>query len=150
MSAADLVLVCALELLGRSPEALPPIVILDTAPAYASPHAAGFVRRGEHVIYLIASAPVFRSALEAKSERGQCRGLDSLRLIASIIVHEEWHLNHDSTEEGAYYAQLTALLQLGSGPGRWPYESVRKALHSVRTAEARRMQIASSQIAASR
>ena len=41
----------------------------------------------------------------------------------------------------AYYAQLTALLQLGSGPGRWPYESVRKALHSVRTAEARRMQI---------
>jgi len=150
MSAAGLVLVCAIELLGRSQEVLPPIVILDTAPAGASPHAAGFVRRGEHVIYLIASSPVFQSALEARSERGQCRGLDSLRLLASIIVHEEWHLNHDSTEEGAYYAQLTMLQQLGAGPGRWPYESVRQALISVRAREAKRMEIAHGQIAASR
>jgi hypothetical protein len=67
MSAAGLVLICALDLLGRSPESLPPIVILDTAPAAASPYAAGFVRRGERVIYLIASWPVFRSALSIRS-----------------------------------------------------------------------------------
>jgi hypothetical protein len=78
------------------------------------------------------------------------RTLDSLRLLASIIVHEEWHLNHDSTETGAYYAQLTTLVQLGVGPGRWPYESVRKALAAVRAADERRMQIARGQIAASR
>src|SRR5688572_9602158 len=128
MTVACFVLVCALDLLGRSANQLPPIVILDERPADASSQAAAFIRRGEHVIYVIASAPVFRSAVDRNRQMTTCYGLDVLRLIASVIVHEEWHLRHGSDERGAYYAQMTELQRLGSGPGRWAYESVRRAV----------------------
>jgi hypothetical protein len=34
--------------------------------------------------------------------------------VASVIVHEEWHLRHGRDERGAYVAQLTALAMLGA------------------------------------
>src|SRR5688572_1810115 len=121
MSVPGFVLMCALDLMGRSPHQFPPIVILDARPPNASMHAAAFVNRGERAIYLIASSAVFRNAIEANRNTDQCRGLDGLRLIASIIVHEEWHLERGPDEQQAYFAQLTELQRLGSGPGRWPY-----------------------------
>jgi 23S rRNA C2498 (ribose-2'-O)-methylase RlmM len=147
MSTAGFVLVCALDLLGRSANQLPPIVIVEQRPPEASLNAVGFVRRGEHVIYLVASAPVFRTAVEAQDGSRECRGLDALRFIASIIVHEEWHLKHGSDEEGAYYAQLTELQRLGAGPGRWPYNSVKRAMTVALEDESRRLSLARRQLA---
>jgi hypothetical protein len=139
MTVAGFVLVCALDLLGRSASRLPPIVVLDERPADASSQAAAFVRRGEHVIYVIASAPVFQTALRLNRETTQCKGLDVLRLVASVIVHEEWHLRNGSDEQGAYFAQLTELQRLGAGPGRWSYESVRRAMQTTVERDAQRL-----------
>ena len=142
MTVAGFVLVCAFDLLGRSANQLPPIVILDERPVDASPQAAAFVRRGEHVIYVIASSPIFRTAVKLNRERSRCYGLDVLRLVASVIVHEEWHLRHGSDEQGAYFAQLTELQRLGAGPGRWSYESVRRAMQATVERDAQRLRAA--------
>jgi hypothetical protein len=146
MSTAGFVLTCAIEMLGRNEAQLPPIVILDERPADASVHAVGFVRPHEHVIYLIGSSFAFKTAIEAQDNSRACRGLDALRYIASVIIHEKWHLEHGTDEEAAYSAQLTELLRLGSGPGRWPYDTTRKSMSAVMkarsAAQAARGQIA--------
>jgi hypothetical protein len=49
------------------------------------------------------------------SER--CGDIQALKKIASVIVHEEWHVRHGRDEAEAYAAQLTALTALRSGPG---------------------------------
>lgn len=131
MSAADLVLVCALELLGRSADRLPRIEILETRPAGVSPNATAFVDPSQRAIYLMASGAAFSDAMAAQSSRAECRDLDSLRMVASIIAHELWHVTHGPDEVGAYYAQLMELLRLGLGPGRWPYHSVMRSLEAV-------------------
>lgn len=137
-SPAAMVLVCALDLLGRSADRLPPIRILDRPPARVSANANAFVNVQENVIYLIASAPAFRMAQMAQPSPGHCRGRDAVQMVASIIVHEEWHLKHGADERGAYEAQLTALIRFGVGPGRWAYRSVVRAMSSVRDAESKR------------
>jgi hypothetical protein len=149
MSPAALVLVCTLGLLGRSADQLPPIRILETRPSSASANADAFVNRAEGAIYLIASAPAFRQALAERSTPG-CRPSDSLKMVASIIVHEEWHLTHGSDERGAYYAQLTELRRLGLGPGRWPYHSVTRAMNAVLDAQSRRASRPPNQVVAGR
>jgi hypothetical protein len=137
-SAAATVLVCALDLLGRSADRLPAIRILDKPPASVSVNANAFVNVHENVIYLIASAPAFRMARLAQPSPGHCRGSDAVQMVASIIVHEEWHLKNGTDERGAYEAQLTALLRLGVGSSRWAYRSVVRAMLSVRDAESKR------------
>jgi hypothetical protein len=137
MSSAGVVLLCALDLLGLSPDRMPRIHVLDQRPPGVSAHAAAFVNRSEGTIYLLASAPAFRDALAARPSPSRCNGLDALRMIASIIVHEMWHLKNGPDEEGAYYAQLTELQRLGAGPGRWQYSEVMRALQAVRRAHPR-------------
>jgi len=110
MTTAMAVVVCALGLLGRSPDSLAPIRFLEHAPAGASPNVEAFVVHDPDTIYFITTAPIFREA----SERQGCQALDAVRKIASIIVHEEWHLHHGGDERGAYEAQLTALAMLGA------------------------------------
>ena len=143
MSNAALVLVCALDLLGRSAEQLPPIVVVDTRPPDATHHAAAFVRSGDRTIYLIASSVPFQVALEGPARSGTCGLLDPVRMMASIIVHEEWHLNHGTDEEGAYLAQLMTLQRLGAGPGRGPYDAVQRSMRAVMKAYERRLLVAS-------
>ena len=147
MSTAGFVLACALDLLGRSANQLPPIVILEQRPSEASVNAAAFVRSGDGTIYLIASSAPFRAALQAQDASRECRGLDALRLLASIIVHEEWHLKNGNDERGAYYAQMTELQRLGVSPDRWAYHSVRRALAATVKAEAQRLEQARRQLA---
>jgi hypothetical protein len=137
MSPADVVLACALELLRLSSDRIPRIQVLDQRPPGVSAHAAAFVNLSEGSIYLLASSPAFRDALAARPSRSRCNGLDALKMIAGIIVHEMWHLTHGPDEEGAYYAQLTELQRLGVGPGRWQYMEVSRALQSVRLARHR-------------
>ena len=127
MTPAATVLVCALELLGRSPESFPPIELIDVRPAHASINAEAFVESGVNTIYLLTTSEVFRSALKAAT---RCGNRNALRKLASIIVHEEWHVRHGSDEEGAYSAQLTTLAMLG-GRDTPVYNNVQRAMVAV-------------------
>jgi hypothetical protein len=131
MSAAGIVLLCALDLVGRSPERLAPIEILRERPPEASIDADAFADSRGGIIYLIASAPAFRAAERAQSSAAECRDLESLKMVASIIVHEQWHLTHGPDEEGAYYAQLMALQLLGLRQDSVPFASVKRAMRAV-------------------
>ena len=128
MWSAATVLVCALGILGRSPETLPPITLIDVPPADASPGVEAFVRPGDDTIHLVTSSSVFRYAMAAQSH---CGRIESLRKIASIIVHEEWHVRHGSDEGAAYRAQLVALAMMGSGQGSPVFAEVRRAMRAV-------------------
>jgi len=55
----------------------------------------------------------------------------ALRKLASILVHEEWHLRHGADERAAYHAQLRELLRLGETPERRNYRGVLRALRLV-------------------
>jgi hypothetical protein len=125
MWTAEVVLVCALNMLGRSAASFPPIQLVQTVPARVSPTAEAFVRRGDPHIYLITSSGAFRDA-EASMDR--CGNPMAIRKIASILIHEEAHLRHGADEKAAYQAQLTILTALGAGPGSPPYSQVSKAM----------------------
>lgn len=132
MSASEMVLVCALGLLGRSAGDLPPITVLATRPTVVSAQADAFIDRTTGTIYLIASAPAFSSAMaSARSHRRPCDELEGIRMVASIIAHEAWHLERHGTESEAYLAQLTELHRLGLGPGTPEHTSVRRAMNTV-------------------
>ena len=128
MWSAEAVLVCALSLLSRSERTLPPIEFVESVPPGVSASAEGFVRPGHGTIYLITSAPAFR---RARASTYLCGATDALKKLASIIVHEEWHIRHGSDENGAYQAQLMTLTRLGAGPGTSGYYEVAKAMRSV-------------------
>jgi hypothetical protein len=131
MSSAAMVVVCALNLLGRSAHEFPRIELLDLRPPGVSANAEAFVQHDPEVIFLITAAPSFRAALVSHARFGQCSDRDALRKIASIIVHEQWHLDHGPDERGAYEAQLTALALLGAGPGTRLHHYVKQSMQSV-------------------
>ena len=112
MLSAAAVLACALDLLGRSAAAAP-VRFIDRPPLEASRNVEAFAERDPPVIYLITSTETFRSA---QHPRPGWSGREACRKIASIIVHEEWHLRHGRDEQGAYYAQLTTLAALHAQP----------------------------------
>ena len=123
MLAAAAVVACALNLLGRS-QPIAPIKLLSTRPPEASPSAEAFVTRDPPTIYLITSTAAFDDARSETANR-----LDGCRKVASIIVHEEWHLQHGADEQGAYYAQITALSAMGASPVQ--ISDVRRAMFAV-------------------
>jgi hypothetical protein len=106
---------------------MPPIVLLDVRPADVSAGAEAFVRRNADTIYVITTTAAFEDA-----RRGS---LSALRKIASILVHEEWHLRHGPDERAAYQAQLIELMRLGEGPGRPVYASVVRSMLAVLKAQ---------------
>src|SRR5688572_19978195 len=108
MRTAASVLVCVLEMLGRNPNTLPPIVLLELRPPDVSIRADAFVREGDTTIYLITSNPTFQRLQRSKDF---CGNRDALRKLASVLIHEEWHVRNGSDEKGAYIAQLTALIR---------------------------------------
>jgi hypothetical protein len=67
----------------------------------------------------------------ARRATHRCGPLQALRKIASVVVHEEWHVRHPGDEEGAYAAQLNALAELGVGPGNPLYLDVWRARRAV-------------------
>jgi hypothetical protein len=128
MWTAETVLVCALALLARGADTFPPIVLLDSRPADVSLNAEGFVRHGDPRINLLTDTAAFESARRASV---RCGSLQALRKIASVVVHEEWHVRHPGDEPGAYAAQLIALTEMGAGPGHPLYLGVMRARRSV-------------------
>ncbi len=139
MWSAATVFVCALELLGRSVASFPPVEFIDKAPIGVSPRAAGYVLRPEGRIVLITSTDAFT---RARRTRDRCNEVDALREIAGVLAHEEWHVRNGPDEEGAYDAQLTALLTTGTRDDSPLFHKVKKAKLAVarakRTAEAAR------------
>jgi len=111
MLTAAAVVVCALDLLGRSPRSTVPIRFLSEPPPGASRNAEAFVTHDPDAIYLITSTPAFQTAERGPYSPGS---RDACRHIASVIVHEEWHLKNGSDEAGAYLAQLTTLFALSA------------------------------------
>jgi hypothetical protein len=126
MATPAAVLIYALSLLGRSADSFPPIILLDQPPSFASRNAEGFVLRDPDRIYLITSSVAFREAQRADPSDTQ-----AMRKVASVLIHEEWHVRNGPDEAGAYEAQLRALFVLGSLPGSAAYTSVRLSMASV-------------------
>ena len=55
-------------------------------------------------VFVYTGSAVFRCARERNPNQDRC-----LLKLASIVVHEAWHLQHGRDEEGAYRAQLVFL-----------------------------------------
>jgi len=125
MWTAEIVLVCALNMLGRSERSFPPIEFVRTAPIEVSRGAEAYVRRDQNRIYLVTSSANFRRAQESMD---RCGDVMAIRKVASVLIHEEVHLKQGASEKSAYEAQLTTLTMLGAGPGTPPYQQVRAAL----------------------
>lgn len=125
MFSAASVVVCALSLLGRSAHTLPPIAFVDVPPPGVSRHADAFVRRAPDTIYIVTSASAFQTAQRARYRCGDYRALAK---IASVIVHEEWHIRHGADERGAYEAQVMALR------GTLGFDADSPIVHGVRAA----------------
>jgi hypothetical protein len=128
MPSAATIIACALVLLGKSESTMPRIVLVDVPPVYASPQVEAYVRPSDDTIYVVTSSPLFRTVQGWKSE---CGDPLALKKLASVLVHEEWHIRHGGPERDAYYAQLTALVQLGVPPGHGVYTSVMRSMQAV-------------------
>ncbi len=124
MWSATTVLVCSLELLGRSAGSFPPIVLLDTRPTDVSSRAEAFIRHGDPAIYVMTTSPTF---VRARQALYRCGDREALVKLASILVHEESHLRQDTTESQAYLAQLTTLIALDARPGSLLYTEVSRS-----------------------
>ena len=125
MWSAKVVLACALNLLGRSADSLPPVAFVNVAPADVSSHAEAYVRVNDSHIFLLTSGPNF-----VRLQRGKdlCGDLDAARQLASVLVHEEAHLKYGADERQAYQAQLTTLAFLGAPAGTRVYSQVFKSM----------------------
>ena len=136
MWSAETVFVCALALLGRTPQSFPAVEFIEKVPVSVSPSAEAYVLAEEKRVVLITSTWAFRVAEHAQNQCGQ---IDAIRQIAGVLAHEEWHVRHGPDEEGAYDAQLTALTSVGAGPTL--FNSVMRAKRRVADESRRRDRI---------
>lgn len=124
MWSAATVLVCALDILGRSASSFPPIVLLGVRPPNVSSQAEGFVLTGQSTIFLLTEGAAFQ---RLRRSNNRCGDLNAVRKIASVLVHEEWHVLNGPDERGAYDAQLMALTLMRAGPGNPVYAGVQRS-----------------------
>jgi hypothetical protein len=98
----------ALELAGPQLYRHLPIVLIAALPGMVSPGAEAWTVYDEHGtgdrIFVYTRSRTFRCASAPRSDQDQC-----LLRLASIIVHEAWHLRHGPDEAEAYEAQLAFL-----------------------------------------
>ena len=127
MTDAAAVVLCALALLGRSPETMPRIELVDLALVELMMEGTspieGYVINDSGTISVVTSSAAFQAA--------RCGKPRSLVKLASILAHEEWHVRCGGDERGAYEAQLAALVRLGAGPDTAVYQNVRYTMHHV-------------------
>jgi hypothetical protein len=133
MWSAATVLVCALDILGRSASTFPPINLIAERPPHVSPLAEAFTVTGVDAIFILTSSDTFRSIQRASI---RCGNIAPVRKLASILIHEEAHVRSASSEYDAYEAQLSTLAMLGASPGSPLYTSVARARKAVLTAAA--------------
>jgi hypothetical protein len=114
-----------LSVLGRSQHHFHPINLIEVRPVVVSRNAEAYVTRDPDAINLLTKTGVFDDARRARS---RCGNRAAVAKIASILVHEEWHLRHGSDERDAYSAQLTTLASLGYDDQSGVYGSVKRAM----------------------
>ena len=119
------VIACALTALGRGPATLPRILLVDTAPAHASAHVEAFVPMDGDTIFIMTTSATLNAIRDSR-----CQDRDAVRKLASVIVHEEWHLLHGPDEKGAYEAQLATLVRLGAMPGSRVHYAVIRSMRA--------------------
>lgn len=128
MLSAAAVVACALAVLGKSERTMPRIELVDVPPIGTSAQVEAYVRGFDRTIYLVTSSHVFR---EAQRARDSCGDANLMKKLASILAHEEWHINHGPDERGAYEAQLSALIRIGVQPGSSIYAGVVRSMLAV-------------------
>jgi hypothetical protein len=119
---ATFVFACALDVLGRRAASVPPVQFVAQPPPGVSRFAQGYVRPDTGEIVLITSTEAFTQA-----RRDRCEDLDAIREVASVLVHEEWHVRHGPDEAGAYDAQLMALFTMGANPDGRLFRKIQQA-----------------------
>jgi hypothetical protein len=134
MWTAEAVLVCALNMLGRSQSSMPPIELVTAVPVTVSRGAEGYVQRNDPRIYLVVNTENFQAARQSFN---RCGNAMAIRKVASVLIHEEAHLRHGADEKAAYQAQLTILTALGAGVGSPPYQEVMRAMQHTLALERR-------------
>ena len=125
MWSAATILVCALSILGRSERHFHPVNLVEVAPLGVSRNAEGFVTRNPDTIHIVTSSAAFRDAVRAGH---RCGDRPAIAKVASVLVHEEWHLKNGPDEGGAYSAQLTALAALGFDEHSLVYFGVKRSM----------------------
>lgn len=125
MWTAEVVLLCALEVLGRSAGSFPPIELVATAPANASQGVEAYVGPWDKKIYLLTTSSAFRRLMQNQT---RCGDVMAARKLASVLIHEELHIRQNADERTAYQAQLVRLIMLGAGVGSPPYQEVFRAM----------------------
>lgn len=75
----------------------------------SKPETEGQTEPGDDAISIVADSNVFLAA-----EGGD---VNALTKVASIVVHENWHLENGPSEGGAYAAQLDVLHQMNADKG---------------------------------
>ena len=89
-----------------------PIVLTSVLPSMVSPGAEAwtiYLETGQgDKIFVYTGSAIFQCASTSRSNGWQCE----LKL-ASLIVHEAWHLRNGPDEAGAYEAQMTFLIRNG-------------------------------------
>jgi hypothetical protein len=131
---AEAVLVCALELLGRSEPGFPAVEFVEHVPAGVSASAEGYAFYAEARIVLVTSTSAFTKARRASY---RCGDVEAIREIAGVLAHEEWHVRHGPDEQGAYDAQLIALLYVDAGQNGPLFHKVMRAKQAVSDASKR-------------
>lgn len=134
MWSAETVVVCALALLGRSEQRFPPVQFVEKVPAGVSQLAEGYARYTEPRIVLVTSTWAFA---KARMARDRCGEVEAIREIAGVLAHEEWHVIHGPDEQGAYDAQLIALVYVGARQDGALYHRVMQSKLVVRHASKR-------------
>jgi len=98
----------ALRLAGPHLYADLPFVLISELPRTVSPGAEAWTVNDEHGkggrIFIYTRSGTFRCASVPRSDQDRC-----LLKIASVIVHEAWHLRNGRDEVAAYDAQLIFL-----------------------------------------
>jgi hypothetical protein len=98
----------ALRLAGPQLYARLPLVLTSELPWMVSPSAEAWTVFNEHGkgerIFVYTRSRTFRCARTSRRDQDQC-----LLKLASVIVHEAWHLGNGLDEVGAYEAQLSFL-----------------------------------------
>lgn len=125
MWTADVVLLCALELLGRPASSFPPIEFVRLAPAEASKGVEAYVAPKDGKIYFVTTGPTFQRLLNV---RQRCGDTDAARKLASVLIHEDAHIREGASERAAYEKQLITLMMLGSNVGSPPYQETFRAM----------------------
>ncbi len=126
MWTAEVVLVCALNLLGRSVNTFPPIEFTQTAPVGASRWVEAYVGPTDRKIYIITTTDSFQRLLQTKN---RCGDIMAARKVASLLIHEELHIRQGASEKTAYQGQLMTLTALGASIGSPPYMEVVRAMN---------------------